>query len=217
MHAGSMPALCQEQPQGSEEQKELRLEAYPAETSVHLPPESFLQTGRSDYRIGRQDLLDLEKQMSEYGEQFLKQQPGNPTATGRALDSAEATSPLQDATQRFVDAMQTALNFTAILLGADSGQGGTVQISTDFGPENADANDMNTLRETRKMRDLSRQTYLEELQRRGLLDDEFDFEEEERRLEGEMMLLNAGGLGDIDEVEGDEDDEDEDEGEGEDT
>jgi polysaccharide export outer membrane protein len=51
--AGFTPAFCQE------EQKELRLEAYPAQTAASLPPESFLQPGRSDYRIGRQDLLEI--------------------------------------------------------------------------------------------------------------------------------------------------------------
>src|SRR3546814_15204826 len=38
---------------------------------------------------GRKDLEDLEKQMSMYGQQFLRQKPGNETATGKAIDSAE--------------------------------------------------------------------------------------------------------------------------------
>lgn len=150
---------------------------------------------------GRKDLQDLEMQMSEYGAEFLKKRPGNLTATARALDSAEATSPLQDATIRFIDAMNTALDYTQLWLGQPIGSGGTVMISTDFGPEDADATDMNTLRETRKMRDISRRTYLGELQRRGLLGDEFNFDIESQLLEDEMMLMEGGGLGDIEDEE----------------
>jgi len=134
---------------------------------------------------GRNDLLDLESQMAEYGAEFLKKRPGAQTATARALDSAEATSPLQDMTIRFTHAVDQALWITAQWMRLENG--GTVVISTEFGPEDVNQADLNTLRETRKMRDISRKAYLEELIRRGLLDEEYDIEADAAVLEQETM------------------------------
>jgi polysaccharide export outer membrane protein len=53
----SSPAICQE-PQ-EPEQQELKLEAYPVQAPTIAPPDPFLEVGRSDYRIGRQDLLEI--------------------------------------------------------------------------------------------------------------------------------------------------------------
>lgn len=121
---------------------------------------------------GREDLLDLEEQMANYGSIFLKRVPGNQVATARALDSAESTSPLQDMTVRFIDSMNTALDYTARWLGLE--EGGTVNIPTDFGPEEELTVDLNTLLEARKSRDISREAFLDELKRRGMLADDYD-------------------------------------------
>lgn len=134
---------------------------------------------------GRQDLADLELQMSEYGAEFLKKRPGRETATARALDSAEATSALQDVTRRFADALTQALDLTAKWLGLEDG--GDAELETDFGPEEVNQAELTTLRETRKMRDLSRVAFLDELKRRGLLNEEFDVEKDKSLLEDEAM------------------------------
>lgn len=137
-------------------------------------------------KAGKDDLDDLIAQMSHYGGEFLKKQPGRQTATARALDSAEATSPLQDMTLRFMDAMDHALWMTAQWLKLD--YGGKVTISTDFGPEKSDQNDLLTLQFTRKIRDISRKWYLGELKRRGLLGDEFDADKDLDQIQDEMLL-----------------------------
>lgn len=142
-------------------------------------------TGRA-IRAGREDMNDLVEQMSHYGGEFLKKQPGRQTATARALDSAEATSPLQDMTLRFMDAVDHVLFMTAAWLKLPFG--GKVKIATDFGPEKSDQNDMLALQFTRKIRDISRQTYLLELKRRGLLNDEFDAEEDLMQIENELSM-----------------------------
>jgi hypothetical protein len=142
---------------------------------------------------GREDLVSLEQQMGEYGAEFLKKRPGDMTATARALDSAEATSPLQDVTRRFADAMNTAMYYHAAWMQLEDG--GTVEVSTDFGPEQVNSDDLATLRETRKNRDLSLQTYLEELQRRGILPEELDVEEEMGRIEDETLRFTPAPLG----------------------
>jgi len=88
-------------------------------------------------------------------------------------------------TIRFIDAINQALHFTALWLKLDDG--GTVDIASDFGPENADQSDMNILKFTRNRNDNSRKTYLGELKRRGTLPDEFDIDEDQRFLEQEVL------------------------------
>lgn len=134
---------------------------------------------------GRQDLLDKEERMAEYGSQFLKKRPGTATATARALDSAESTSPLQDMATRFENALNTALQIMGIW--ANQQETGALEIMKDFGPEEIEAADFDALKDARTRRDISRKTYLEELGRRGVLSDEFDADEDAAELEREDM------------------------------
>lgn len=128
-------------------------------------------TGKS-INAGRQDLLDLEEQMANYGSIFLKRRPGNQVATARALDSAESTSPLQDMIVRFVDSVNNAMKFTAEWMSLETA--GTVKISSDFGPEEEHKFDLDFIIELRKSRDISREAVIDEAKRRGILADDFD-------------------------------------------
>lgn len=141
---------------------------------------------------GRQDLMDLEDQMVHYGAQFLKKETGNETATARALDSAEATSALQDYTVRFMDSIANALDVMAMWMGEKDG--GTVTIATDFGPETPDSVDMEALTDGRKRRDLSREAWIEEMMRRGALKDDFDAEADFKKVMQEKVRLTAGSV-----------------------
>lgn len=134
---------------------------------------------------GERSIERLENRMSQYGAEFLKKKPGNPTATARALDSAEATSPLQDTTNRFISFVNTLLDYTAAWMGKD--EGGTIQIVTDFGPEELTTQDITALIALRKERDISREGILVEYKRRGILADEFNVDEDADLLEGEIM------------------------------
>ncbi|MEE8632236.1 MAG: DUF4055 domain-containing protein, partial [Candidatus Bathyarchaeia archaeon] len=139
---------------------------------------------------GKEDLEVLEQQMAAYGAEFLRKKPGGVTATARALDSAEATSPLRDATVRFLDTVNTALDMTAKWLGLkEEGAGGTVELPLDFGPEEIENADMLTLFSSRKNRDISRETFLRELMRRGALQDDFDLALNITQLENEKDFL----------------------------
>jgi hypothetical protein len=131
---------------------------------------------------GRTELLDLEEQMASYGADFLKRRPGNMTATSRALDSVEAVSPLQDAIIRFVDAINVALSMTAAWMGME--EGGTVDIQTDFSMGES-SETLKTLLETRKNGDISREDFLDRLRTLKVLRDDFDPEENLRRLQQE--------------------------------
>lgn len=136
---------------------------------------------------GRLDLLDLEEKMAKYGAEFLTKKPGRQTATARALDSAEAVSPLQDMTHRFIDAVNLALRYAADWVGEESG--GTVDLDTDFGLSGGDAGALTALNEARAGRDISREAYLLELQRHGVLDRAFDPAKDVGLLTNEVALL----------------------------
>lgn len=141
---------------------------------------------------GRQDLLDKEEAMAEYGAVFLKRRPGGASATARALDSAETTSPLQDMAIRFQAALQQVLVYMGAWLGIGSDQVGTLTISTDFGITDHDSKQLDALKEARANRDISRARYLKELHRFGVLSDDFDFDQNEAELEEEALTMPTG-------------------------
>ena len=149
---------------------------------------------------GRQDLLDLEQQMAHYGAQFTVKRPDRETKKARTLDSDEATSPLMDMTLRFIDALNQALFFTALWIKEPNP--GEVEVSREFGPEEPDQSDLNILKFTRRLGDISRRTYLEALMLRAILPDTFDVDEDQKFIEEEVVA----GLSKLDLDEGEEDD-----------
>ena len=135
---------------------------------------------------GRLDLLDLEEKMAKYGAEFLTKKPGRQTATARSLDSAEAVSPLQDMTHRFVDSVNLAMQYAADWMGLDNG--GTVDLNTDFGLSSSDGGALTALSNARQSRDISREAYLRELQRYNVLDRSFDVDVDGELLRDEQSL-----------------------------
>lgn len=135
---------------------------------------------------GRMDLADLEEQMAQYGAEFLKRKPGNLTATARTLDSAESTSPLQDMTIRFNDAMETALRYTAAWLKLEDAEIGMLAIITDFGPEKFEKVDLDALLAAVKSKAISKKAFVQELIRRGVLGEDFDPEADIKLIEEEI-------------------------------
>lgn len=152
----------------------------------------FVEHQGKSIEAGRQELLDLEEQMASYGAEFLKRKPGSPTATARALDSAESISPLQDMSIRFINAINTALDYTAAWLGITGEgdtKGGTATITTDFGPEEIREVDIEFLMNARKVRDISREAFIMEAKRRGLISEEYDSIADLSQLFTEMITL----------------------------
>lgn len=132
---------------------------------------------------GRADLLDLEETMAEYGATFLKKRPGGASATARALDSAEVTSPLQDMAIRFNAALQQAMLYMAKWL--KKPKAGTFGVNLDFGMSEGDQVKLTALQGARDGKDISREEYLNTLKTFGVLPDEFDVKGNETKLAGE--------------------------------
>jgi hypothetical protein len=118
---------------------------------------------------GRRDLQDLEKRMQSYGAEYTKDRPDREAASARALDSLEATSPLQDVTFRFNDAMNFALWMMSAWM--KKTHSGKATVPTEF--TSPEATELQTLYNTWMEGGLTTEEYLKELQRRGVLSEEF--------------------------------------------
>lgn len=141
---------------------------------------------------GRLDLEDLEDQMASYGSEFLRKRPGASSATGRALDSAEAISPLMAWGMDFKDALELALQYTAdwLKLGQDAGGSVNYQIKPDISV--GESKELDALDSMRERGDISRKTHLKELQRRDVLSPEFNEEQDKKELDAEPPKDTGG-------------------------
>ncbi len=146
---------------------------------------------------GEKDLERLKDQMAAYGAEFLKRKTGTETATGRALDSAEGMSYLQATSLDFQDALEQVLLFFAMW--AKLEEGGSVTVYTTFSIGEGAAQDLEQLLKLRATKDISRKAIIDEFQRRGVLSDDFDLDEDQLIIEkeNEEAMKNAGGMGDM--------------------
>lgn len=118
---------------------------------------------------GSKDLADLEKRMQSYGAEFTKDRPDRESASARNLDTTEATSPLQDVVYRFNDAMNYALWMMSVWMNKD--HAGRAAVPTEF--TSPEAMELQTLYNTWQSGGIDTKGYLKELQRRGVLSEEF--------------------------------------------
>ena len=181
-----------------------------AEDSIDVGPKNMIKTSEPQSRVyyvehtgraiaaGQTDLDTLEKQMAGYGAQFLLRRPGRETATARALDSAESTTPLADMTVRFIHAMEQALSYLLAWEGdTTTSTAGWIILPVEFGPDVIEAADLQTLDNARARGDISQVTYWKELRRRGLLADDFDPAKERQQLEDEDPADMVGTQEDV--------------------
>lgn len=182
------------------------------ETDVRIGPNQLLMTsdpaGKYYYvehtgaaiKAGSEDLQALEKQMETYGSEFLKKQPGSVTATETAVDEAESVSELGMIALNFKEATELALQYTAAWINEKTG--GTVVLNSDLSqPAQDSASELTALQAARTGRDITRLTYLTELQRRGVLSEELDLDEEAAQADKEAAdqlaaFATADGGGD---------------------
>lgn len=158
------------------------------DSNVTLGPNKVLYGGKYSYvestgaalGAGQADLDSLEAQMANYGAEFLKDDPGDPTATAKAIDSAESNSSLASIVIRFEDAVAQALSFMARMAGvaSDTAQGdyvgGTIELVKAFAPDLADGQGLVAVTAARANKDISREALISVLILRGLLPEDFD-------------------------------------------
>jgi hypothetical protein len=115
-------------------------------------------------------------------------------------------------TIRFTHSVRTALEIMAMWMNQELPDDAKAILATDFGPEEASQQQLTTLLAARKNRDISREAFLNELIRLGLIREDFDIEGDAAKIEQEIMDAFGGEIPDsIEENEDDDEDlEDED-------
>ncbi len=180
----------------------------PADQKVVIGPNNFLTTedakGKWYYvehtgaaiAAGQVDLESLEDQMASYGAEYMRKRPGDETATGRALDSAESSSYLASTVLAFQDCVEQAMQFTADWLKIESGGSATVNADVDI--SESDGKEVDALLKMRAQRDLSRKAFLNAMKLRQILPEDFDEDADAEQLKEEATdamgdMFNKGG------------------------
>ena len=146
-------------------------------------------TGKA-IEAGRQDLKDLEFQMETFGLQLLTARSNAQSATGEALDANKETSQLAMTADALKDCLEQALHWMTVYGGAEDSP--TVTVNKDFGVSMMTAQDITALMSAVTGGNLSRETFISELARRGAIRSEITPEEELDRIEED----DAAGRGD---------------------
>ena len=168
------------------------------ESVVKIGPRQLLTTISADGKFyyvehsgaaiesGRLDMKDLEAQMAMLGVELLTKS-GDMTATAKSIDTAENLSMLQAMILIFADTLERAFQIAAEWLSLGKDAGGSIKINTDFGLSLNDATDLTTLQAARTAKEISHETFIHELQRRGVLSEDFDMEEDQKQMTAEKQ------------------------------
>lgn len=129
---------------------------------------------------GRQDLKDLEFQMETFGLQLLVTQ-GQQSATGEALDARKETTLLAMIADALQDALEQALIWMAEYAGFDAGSV-SVTVNKEYGVSMMTAQELTVLLQAVNTGNMSRDTFLREMVRRGMLASDTDVDAEAERI-----------------------------------
>ena len=141
----------------------------------------YVEHSGAAVEAGRQSLRDKEEKMDAMGSQLLVRRPGDVTATSDALSTAKTDSALQDMVRRLENVFSEVFFLMAGWAGLDSEESGGISINQDFGLSMVTGSDDDTLLRARMAGEISQETYLSELKRRGKLNEDLDVDDEIER------------------------------------
>ena len=130
----------------------------------------YVEHSGAAIEAGRQDLADLEDRMAVMGLDLLVQRSGGMTATERAIDAARADSALSSAVRAVEEGLTRALRLAADWMSIDQAAAGSVTLDTDIGLGPDAAQEIDMLLRMRLAGELSREAFLSEIRRRGVID-----------------------------------------------
>jgi len=156
----------------------------------------FAEHSGAALSAARQDLQDLKEDMAMHGLRMMMPRPGaTPTATAEAITEASATSQLQVAVLRLKDCLETALSYTADWLGLGKDNGGSIKV--DLKSVALTTADIDTLLKAAGAPQkpvIDAETAIDEMKRRGFLDESVDAKEVIGRLEKNALQSPIAGL-----------------------
>lgn len=133
---------------------------------------------------GRQALQDLITEMQLIGAKLLQPSNGVMTATQAKEEGADTKSPLAMIAENLRDGLDAALQLMADWL--KLGDGGNVDLTTDLDNDLAPVESMSIVNTLVASGALSPQTAFEEAKRRGIIDENLDWETEQTRIGGDI-------------------------------
>jgi hypothetical protein len=140
---------------------------------------------------GRQDLKDLEFQMETFGLQLLVTQ-GAQSATGEALDARKETTLLAMIADQLQDALEQALIWMGAYGGFDAGNV-SVTVNKEYGVSMMTAQELTVMLQAVNTGNMSRETFLKEMVRRGMLASDTDVDAEAERIAAQGPAQGQGG------------------------
>lgn len=156
----------------------------------------YVETTGNAIAAGRQDMEDLKAEMAVLGLTLLMpQQPGQPTATAKAMDGAESVTELQRIVLSFQEFLNDVKDTIEMWLGEDPDairDKDEIVISQDYAKLLNMDGSVQALLSARGSRDISRKTLLDGLKRRGYLAPDFDADEDAELLSQEKAQTGDG-------------------------
>jgi hypothetical protein len=140
---------------------------------------------------GRMDILDLEDRMRQVGAELLVIKPGNTTVAQTISDSEPGTCALQRIVQDEEHALDAALALAAEWVGASIAPQCRVSIYQDFGVTSVAEASADLLRAMNLDGTLSDETLFREIQRRGWIQPQLDWDDEKSRISQNAIKANA--------------------------
>lgn len=158
----------------------------------------ILEPTGSAIEAGERDLQKLEEAMEAEGLKMLVRRPGNITATEMVIDESKDQSELEALAGDFSDCLSLAAGYTALWLGRDEAEGGTIRVSQDFGINANAAAIKDTVLKLRELGDIAAEDAFAELQRAGVLSDALNIEDALERAANEMARTLRATMGGAD-------------------
>ncbi len=148
------------------------------------------------FEVGERDLDRLEKQIEWLGMQPLMQRSGNQTATGQAIDQANNESDMQSWVRTVETAYEEAFRKAARIVKVELPEDFSVDIFNEFTLSGRAVEDLKILQTDRMNGNITKETYLNELKRRGVLPEGLDVETEISKADLEADNLGMFGRND---------------------
>jgi len=136
-------------------------------------------------KVGQDDIEDIENKMTILGTEPMVITPPKETATGRSIDANNNESSVQAWIRRLEAALNESAAFAAKWLKLELPKDFSFDIFNDFGVVLRSKDDLDFLLKARQTREISQQTFLEEIRRRGTISENIDIIEEMARIEKE--------------------------------
>lgn len=166
---------------------------------ITIGPNQFFESQNPDAKMefvehtgkaieaGERDLKALEERMTLLGLQPLVQRSGDETATGKAIDEGRTHTAIQAWVRGCENFVHNCYWFASRWIREEINDDEfKIDINNDFGFSTKTAEDVANLIKARLAGEISRETFLRELKRRGFLSEAIDLDMEMQAIEDEM-------------------------------